>query len=94
LTLIRYFVLTEGPDRPVGPIIVSKVSPHSLEIEWRAPINEGGSPVVGYVVEMTESGGGAWVKVRHLNLFYCKHQDYLLLCTLNPSTYLPDFNLA
>jgi len=58
----------EVPYRPVGPIIVSKVSAHSLELEWRPPLGEGGSPVLGYVVEMTESGsGGQWVKVGYMS---------------------------
>jgi len=47
---------------------VSKVSPHSLELEWRPPLGDGGSPVLGYVVEMTESGsGGQWVKVGYVS---------------------------
>jgi len=59
--------LSEVPYRPVGPIIISKVSAHSLELEWRPPISDGGSPVVGYVIEMTESGSGAWVKVGYVS---------------------------
>jgi len=61
-------VCAEAPYRPVGPIIVSKVSAHSLELEWRPPLGDGGSPVLGYVVEMTESGsGGQWVKVGYVS---------------------------
>ena len=52
------------PYRPVGPLIVTKVSTTSLEIEWRPPVHDGGHPIQGYVIEMTgESGGGAWKKV-------------------------------
>lgn len=53
---------TELPYRPIGPIIVTKVSAHSLEIEWRPPLHDGGSPVKGYIIEMSESGG-SWKKV-------------------------------
>jgi len=63
-------VSSEVPHRPVGPMIVSKVSSHSLELEWRPPLGDGGSPVLGYVVEMTESGGGGggqWVKVGYVS---------------------------
>ena len=56
----------ELPYRPIGPIIVSKVSASSLELEWRPPLNDGSSPVIGYVIEMTESGSGAWVKVGYV----------------------------
>jgi titin len=58
--------LGELPYRPIGPIIVSKVSASSLELEWRPPLSDGGSPVIGYVIEMTESGSGAWVKVGYV----------------------------
>jgi titin len=53
-------------------MIVSKVSGTSVELEWRPPLSEGWSPVIGYVIEMTESGGagggsGAWVKVGYVS---------------------------
>ena len=51
-------------------MIVSKVSAQSLELEWRPPLGDGGSPVVGYVVEMTETGGGGggrWLKVGYVS---------------------------
>lgn len=50
------------PYRPVGPIIVNKMSSTSLQIEWRPPLDDGGSPVLGYVVEMSAKGGN-WQKV-------------------------------
>ena len=50
------------PYRPVGPIIVNKMSSTSLQIEWRPPLDDGGSPVLGYVVEMSAKGG-TWQKV-------------------------------
>jgi len=61
---------------------VSKVSPHSLELEWRPPLGDGGSPVLGYVVEMTESGsGGQWVKVGKSNSFLFVHHVSKKLAT-------------
>ena len=68
LTYGWWCIYADVPYRPVGPIIVSKVSAHSMELEWRPPLGEGGSPVLGYVVEMTESGtGGQWVKVGYVS---------------------------
>ena len=54
--------VSETPYRPVGPMIVTKLSPHSVQIEWRPPLDDGGDEIRGYVVEMTE-GFGAWRKV-------------------------------
>ena len=43
-------------------MIVTKLSPHSVQIEWRPPLDDGGDEIRGYAVEMTE-GFGAWRKV-------------------------------
>ena len=53
---------TVVPFRPVGPMIVTKVSSTSLMIEWRPPLDDGGIPIIGYAVEMSE-GAGVWRKV-------------------------------
>ena len=52
----------ELPYRPVGPLIVTKLSATSLMIEWRCPLDDGGSPVIGYSVEMSE-GSGEWRRI-------------------------------
>lgn len=54
--------LTEVPGRPVGPMIITKQSATSLQIEWRPPMDDGGSSVIGYVIEMCQKGG-SWRKV-------------------------------
>ena len=41
---------------------MTKLSPHSVQIEWRPPLDDGGDEIRGYAVEMTE-GFGAWRKV-------------------------------
>ncbi len=50
------------PYRPVGPIIITKKSSNAMQIEWRPPLDDGGKPIDGYVVEMSE-GGGSWKRV-------------------------------
>ncbi|ESO04852.1 hypothetical protein HELRODRAFT_191479 [Helobdella robusta] len=59
-------VLTFGvPSRPIGPIIVNKLSPCSLELEWRPPLHDGESKVTGYIIEMCE-GVGEWKKIGYV----------------------------
>ena len=48
------------PTRPIGPLVITKVSSTSIELEWRPPAQ--GLPVTGYIIEMCESGGD-WRKV-------------------------------
>ena len=33
-----------------------------MMIEWRPPLDDGGKPIDGYVIEMSE-GGGSWKRV-------------------------------
>ena len=54
--------ISEVPGRPVGPMIITKQSATSLQVEWRPPLDDGGSPIIGYVVEMCQRGG-SWKKV-------------------------------
>ena len=47
-------------------MIVTKLSPHSVQLEWRPPLDDGGDVIRGYVIEMTE-GIGQWRKVGYAN---------------------------
>jgi hypothetical protein len=42
-------------------VLYPQVSAHSLMIEWRPPLDDGGETILGYSVEMSEGGAG-WPK--------------------------------
>nr|DBA25321.1 TPA: hypothetical protein GDO54_012866 [Pyxicephalus adspersus] len=49
-------VILALPDPPEEPEIVSKTS-RSVTLSWFTPLNDGGSPIIGYNVEMKLPGG-------------------------------------
>jgi len=73
----------EHPYRPVGPIIVTKVSSHSIMIEWRPPLDDGGDPIRGYSIEMSE-GGGSWKRVGYTS---CRDCSFTIAALTEGSTY-------
>jgi titin len=56
----------EIPYRPIGPMIIKKLTERSVQLEWRPPLDEGGAGISGYMVEMSESGG-PWRRVGYVN---------------------------
>ncbi|XP_014601987.1 PREDICTED: titin [Polistes canadensis] len=53
----------DPPGPPRGPLEVSGMTKTSFTIKWQAPENDGGSPIIDYTIEMTESSKKAWQKV-------------------------------
>uniref|UniRef100_A0A673JL27 Titin n=1 Tax=Sinocyclocheilus rhinocerous TaxID=307959 RepID=A0A673JL27_9TELE len=48
------------PAAPIGPVNILEVTPDSMVIEWRPPKDDGGSPVMNYIVEKRESNKETW----------------------------------
>lgn len=55
------------PDAPEAPELVARHGGDTsiglepfIEIKWKAPVSDGGSPVIGYTVDVSEEGGD-WV---------------------------------
>ena len=49
---------TEAPQAPASPPVVSQLSTRSLVLSWGGPNYDGGSAILGYVVEMRAEGLG------------------------------------
>jgi len=51
----------DEPGKPGTPEAVDWDKDH-VDLVWRPPINDGGSPITGYVVEKREKGTDKWIK--------------------------------
>lgn len=50
---------------------MTNVSRSTVSIKWSVPLNDGGSPIVGYIVERkpyTITGEGRWLKCNYTNV--------------------------
>lgn len=43
-----------SPSAPLGPINVKNLSPSSMMVSWKAPPEDGGGPIEGYIIEQRE----------------------------------------
>ncbi len=50
------------PDKPEGPIKVTNVSSSSATVSWKKPLNDGGSPILGYLIKRRDIERPVWVK--------------------------------
>ena len=49
------------PSAPLGPLEVYGVTKDSCKLNWRAPEDTGGLPILKYIVEMMDKETGKWV---------------------------------
>uniref|UniRef100_A0A3P9JWW3 Titin n=1 Tax=Oryzias latipes TaxID=8090 RepID=A0A3P9JWW3_ORYLA len=50
-TVALHVTVLDLPGPPIGPINILEVTPDHMMIQWRAPKDDGGTPVTNYVVE-------------------------------------------
>merc|ERR1712142_511931 len=75
---------SETPSPPTGPLIVSEIGKHSVTLSWKAPRDDGGCKITGYLVEKLDVQWGGWAKAVRLseNEMTCilyeltEHHDY------------------
>lgn len=51
------------PSAPEGPLRFDDIQAHSVRVSWKQPMEDGGSEIVGYIVERRESTKAAWYTV-------------------------------
>ena len=51
------------PSAPEGPLSFEEVQANSVKVSWKAPSDDGGSEVLGYIVERREATRNAWYTV-------------------------------
>lgn len=61
----------DKPSPPRGPLDVSGMTETSFTVGWQPPENDGGTPLIEYIVERRELSKKAWQRVCY---------NFLLLC--------------
>lgn len=51
------------PDVPEGPLEFDDIQARSVRVSWRPPSDDGGSDLLGYIVERREVPKAAWYTV-------------------------------
>lgn len=59
----HFFDVSDKPTSPLGPAEVTEGSAICIEFRWRPPKDDGGSPVINYMVERQQVGRNTWKKI-------------------------------
>ena len=62
INISLFFFLSGVPSRPKGPLEVIKVSYDFIDLEWKAPESDGGTPITKYIVEYRSVSRLSWFK--------------------------------
>lgn len=79
-------LLTATPGKPIE-VSVDGISKTSCQVKWSPPQSDGGSPIIGYHVEVQQQGsyGGKWVR---LTKAPCKDTNYQVIDLTDKASYL------
>uniref|UniRef100_A0A8C6ZQN2 Titin n=1 Tax=Nothoprocta perdicaria TaxID=30464 RepID=A0A8C6ZQN2_NOTPE len=59
-TVALHLTVLDVPGPPTGPINILEVTPEHMVISWRHPKDDGGSPIINYIVEKRQSKKETW----------------------------------
>ncbi|XP_078110006.1 immunoglobulin-like and fibronectin type III domain-containing protein 1 [Sander vitreus] len=60
---ISQLIVLDKPTPPLGPVEVTESSAICIEFRWRPPKDDGGSPVINYIMERQQVGRNTWKKI-------------------------------
>nr|XP_049610507.1 immunoglobulin-like and fibronectin type III domain-containing protein 1 isoform X3 [Syngnathus scovelli] len=60
---ITQLIVLDKPTTPLGPAEMTLSSATCIEFKWRPPKDDGGSPVINYIMERQQIGRNTWKKV-------------------------------
>lgn len=72
-----YFSIPAGPPSPPQDLHVTDAGRKHICIAWKPPEKNGGSPIIGYNVEMCEAGTEKWMRInsRPIKDLKCKVEE-------------------
>ncbi|ESO99758.1 hypothetical protein LOTGIDRAFT_141638 [Lottia gigantea] len=79
------FLFLEVPGAPRGPLTASDIQRDSMTLSWQTPLDTGGSPITGYIVDKLDSQRGGWVRA-------CKVGPNINSCKISGLTEGHDYN--
>ncbi|XP_061688319.1 immunoglobulin-like and fibronectin type III domain-containing protein 1 [Syngnathoides biaculeatus] len=62
----QLFVL-DRPGPPEGPVETVETTSTLIEIKWKPPKDDGGSPITNYIIERQQEGHNLWTKLGHVS---------------------------
>lgn len=51
------------PSAPEGPLVFEEIQANSVKVSWKVPVDDGGSEILGYIIERREAARNAWYTV-------------------------------
>ena len=63
VTRLFSYTVADKPSAPTGPLKVSEVTEDSVDLEWKPPQSDGGSPITHYCIEVRDVRRSTWTKV-------------------------------
>lgn len=66
--------ILDRPTKPVGPLDVSNIFKDRCTVEWKPPKDDGGLPLIEYVLEKMDAATGRWQPAGHVDPSKTTHE--------------------
>merc|ERR1711874_234379 len=56
-------IVMDRPDKPQGPLTPSEIHKEGCKLSFKIPLDDGGSPILHYLIEKMDTSRGTWNEV-------------------------------